>query len=126
MTLGEYVRQVMKEKHLSAMKVQKNSGGAISDTYVLKIRSGKVKRPSLSRLKALAKGLKEPEERVLAFAGAQVEEREWTAQRLADVMVKIVDSSDLRDAVEKLAGMKPDDLKAVLKSLKRTRRPAQD
>jgi len=45
MALGEYVRKVMKEKHLSAMKVQKNSGRAISDTYVLKIRSGKVKAP---------------------------------------------------------------------------------
>jgi transcriptional regulator with XRE-family HTH domain len=122
MTLGEYVRQVMKEKHLSAMKVQQNSGGAISDTYVLKIRSGKVKRPSLSRLKALAKGLKEPEERVLAFAGAEVEEKEWTAQRLADVMVKIVDSSDLRDAVEVLTDMKPEDLKAALKRLKTKRK----
>jgi transcriptional regulator with XRE-family HTH domain len=123
MTLGEYVRQVMKEKHLSAMKVQKNSGGAISDTYVLKIRSGKVKRPSLSRLKALAKGLKEPEERVLAFAGAEVEEKQWTAQRLADVMVKMVESSDLRDAVEILATKKPEDLRAALKGLKR-RRPS--
>jgi hypothetical protein len=73
-------------------------------------------------LKALAKGLKEPEERVLAFAGAQVEEREWTAQRLAEVMVKIVESSDLRDAVERLASMSAEDLKAMLKTLKRKRR----
>jgi len=125
MTLGEYVRKVMKDKHLSAMKVQKNSGGTISDTYVLKIRSGKVKRPSLSRLKALAKGLKEPEERVLAFAGAEVQEKEWSAQRLAEVVVKIVDTPDLRDAVEVLVAMNQDDLKATLRTLRRKRRSAQ-
>ena len=99
------------------------ANGLISDTYVLKIKSGKVKRPSLSRLKALAKGLKEPEEKVLALAGAEVQEKEWTAQRLAELMVKIVDSSDLRDAIEILAGMKPDDLKAALNCLKRKPRP---
>jgi len=119
MTLGEYVRRVMEAKHLSAMKVQQNSGGAISDTYVLKIKNGMAKRPSLSRLKALAKGLKQPEDEVLAVAGAEVERQEWSAQRLAAIVRKIADHPELGEIVELLAHMKSDEFKKIAATIKK-------
>ena len=118
MTLGEYVRAVMQEKGLSALAVQRNSNGAISDTYVLKIASGKAKRPSLSRLKALAKGLKQPEDEVLSFAGASGD-RGWSAHRLAILMSKIVEKPEVGELVERLLEMKPEELKRVTKYLKK-------
>ncbi|MGH9765736.1 MAG: hypothetical protein ACREAC_33280, partial [Blastocatellia bacterium] len=121
-SLGEYVRRIMKEKKLSALKVQRQSGNTISDTYILKIAAGKVKRPSVSRLKGLAKGLREPEKDVMREAGADVEaerEKEWTAQESHELMGALLASKELRETVLTLARMKPDEMKRVGKYLKR-------
>lgn len=120
--LADYVRRVMEEKHLSAVQVQRNSGGEISDTYVLKIREGKVKRPSLSRLKGLAKGLGEPEERVMMEAGADVDQtrkKEWTAREGIELMSVLLTNEEVREGALALARMKPEDLKRAVKYLKR-------
>ncbi|HKV39718.1 MAG TPA: helix-turn-helix transcriptional regulator [Blastocatellia bacterium] len=119
MGLAEYVRRVMEEKHLSAAKVQKQSGGGISDTYVLKIAAGKVKRPSVSRLKALAKGLNVPEDEVFKAAGADVEKREWTARESNELLTTLLTNEELREVVLTVARMKQEELKRLAKYLKR-------
>jgi transcriptional regulator with XRE-family HTH domain len=122
MGLAEYVTRIMAEKKLSAMKVQKNSNGTISDTYVLKIRAGKVPRPSVGRLKALAKGLKVPEKEVFREVGADVEaatEKEWTARESNELMAGLLANKELREVVLALARMEPEDLKRAVKYLKR-------
>ena len=122
MALADFVRRVMEEKGLSAVQVQRNSGGEISDTYVLKIRDGKGKRPSLSRLKGLAKGLNEPEERVMLEAGADVDQtrkKEWTARESLELMSVLLTNEDVREGALALARMRPEALKRAVKYLRR-------
>jgi transcriptional regulator with XRE-family HTH domain len=122
MGLAEYVARVMAEKKLSAMKVQKNSNGQISDTYVLKIRAGRVPRPSMSRLKALAKGLKVSEKELFREAGADVEAtagKEWTAKESHELIGALLTNKELREAALALARMGPEDLKRAVKYLRR-------
>jgi transcriptional regulator with XRE-family HTH domain len=67
-TLAEYVSRVMAEKHLSTYEVSRGSRGQLSQTHVSRIRNGDVVSPSVSKLKALAKGLSVPEHELLAVA----------------------------------------------------------
>ncbi|HEY6327900.1 MAG TPA: hypothetical protein VI756_01085 [Blastocatellia bacterium] len=122
MGLSDYVKRKMKEKKLSGMKVSKNSNGAISDTYVLKIAAGKVPRPSMSRMKALAKGLKVPERELFREAGFDVEaqaEKEWTARESHELMAALLTNNELREAALLMSKMEPGRLQQALKYLKR-------
>ncbi|HEX8287867.1 MAG TPA: helix-turn-helix transcriptional regulator [Pyrinomonadaceae bacterium] len=66
-TLAGFVSKAMKEKDLTARDVEEKSGGNISHSYVNKIKNGDAKNPSPASLKALAKGLDEPEEIIFAI-----------------------------------------------------------
>lgn len=78
-TPQEYVARIMREKDLSTYKVEKNSrdarsGDFISQSSVSKILNGDIKNPSTPKQKALARGLDEPEQVVLAvFAGKSLQ-----------------------------------------------------
>lgn len=56
-SLEEFVARVMNEKNLTARDVQKNSGDAIEQSTVNKIKNGVITNPSIPKQKALAKGL---------------------------------------------------------------------
>lgn len=67
-SLADYVRRILKEKNLSLRDVEENSGHQISNSYISKIISEAVRNPTVKKLKALARGLNEPEEKVMRFA----------------------------------------------------------
>lgn len=56
-TLADFVREVMEKKNLTARKVQENSGGRITYSYVNKIKNGEAKKLSATTQEALARGL---------------------------------------------------------------------
>ena len=55
MSLAEYVKSERQKRGLSAVDLERNSGGAISDSYVSRIESGQVTNVSPEKLDALAK-----------------------------------------------------------------------
>lgn len=70
-SLGDFVRRVRREKHLSLSDVSTQSarfGKRINASYVNRIENGLARRASADRLKALADGLGVPAGEVLARA----------------------------------------------------------
>ena len=119
MTLAEYVTRVMDEKRLSSYDVEKSSGNRITDSYVLRIRDGKSQRPSVTKLRALAKGLGVDFDEILRVAEGLPEERGWTGQALAEAMMKIVGSDDLTQAVKNLLRMSPDEVRKIARGTRK-------
>ena len=68
LSLSKFVRDTRLEKHLSAGDVERNSGGRISDAYVLRIESGNVANVSPEKLDALADGLGIPVDQIYRVA----------------------------------------------------------
>lgn len=66
--LADYVRRVRREKGLSTLDVERNSGNRITDGYVSQIENGYVKNVSPEKLTALAKGLDVLEDDIFAVA----------------------------------------------------------
>ncbi|HYM00903.1 MAG TPA: hypothetical protein VEZ90_18240 [Blastocatellia bacterium] len=121
MKLDEYVRKVMKEKGFTAYQVQKNSDGAIKDSYVARLADGTSKFPSVLKLKDLAKGLQVDFVELIMVAAGSEPTGGWTPQSLAEAMVKIARGEELTQAVKILVRMKPEELKHVLIYLNRKR-----
>lgn len=119
MNLKDYVRKVMKEKNLSAQQVARNSGKEITGSYVTRILRGEVKRPSVEKLRGLAKGLDRPHEEVLHVAGGLPEQENWSPEGLCEALMKIAKNPEITQIVKSLLRMKPEDLKQVLKYVNR-------
>lgn len=67
-SLGEYVRRILKEKNLSLSDVEQRANGRISDSYICNISSGNIGSLTVTKLKALARGLGVPEDELFAVA----------------------------------------------------------
>jgi|HubBroStandDraft_6_1064221.scaffolds.fasta_scaffold554347_1 transcriptional regulator with XRE-family HTH domain len=123
MRLDEYVSKVMKEKGFTAYQVQKNSEGAIKDSYVARLAEGKSKYPSVPKLKDLAKGLQvDFWELVAVAANERVKEgltEEWTPESLADAMAEVARDEDLREALKILLRASPEKRTQIVKYLRR-------
>jgi len=118
MSLQDYLKQKMQEKGLTGKEIEKRSEGGITDSYISKILNGRTKKPSIPKLKALAKGLGVDEREIFAAAGGALIERESiSASTLVFIMQKLVDNSDLITLVQLLIKQKPAKIKAILKSL---------
>jgi transcriptional regulator with XRE-family HTH domain len=68
MSLAEYVKSERKKRGLTAVDLERNSGGEISDSYVSRIESGQVTNVSPEKLDALAKGLGVPADDIYRIA----------------------------------------------------------
>jgi len=127
MALIDYLERIMKEKHLSARDVAKLSGGEIGHATVSKILAGKMKRPSLPTLRAIAKGIDEPEADIIRESGGPVVDSDWTPKSLARAITKIVSSPELTQAVKLLLRYNSREIKAALpaieEELSKTGRP---
>ena len=108
-TLSEFIRTTRQERKLSAGDVERNSGGRISDAYVLRIENGHVANVSPEKLDALADGLgipaddiyrvarglpaEKPKDRleILAetFDGKELTEQDWA--EIEAVLKKMID-----------------------------------
>ncbi|MGH9763555.1 MAG: helix-turn-helix domain-containing protein [Blastocatellia bacterium] len=119
MNLEDYLRKLMKEKNLSAHQVERNSGGQITGSYVTRMLRGEVKRPSVQKLRCLARGLGSPLEEILQVASGLPEQEEWSAESLAEAQLKISRSPELTKILKGLLKMNPDELKRVLKYVNR-------
>ena len=116
--LSDYVNRVMKEKGLSGKDIERRSNGEITDSTISNIRAGRSLNLSLDTINALATGLDvNPVEVFLAASGEKVR-RELTATRLAFIIQKLVDNSELFRLVESVVNQKPAKLKQLSKSLK--------
>lgn len=65
--LADYVVQTLSDKKLSTYDVERQSQGKINQSYVSKIKSGKVLNPSTPKQKALAAGLGVPEDEIYSL-----------------------------------------------------------
>lgn len=124
-SLGQYVKRIMEEQHLTMNDVERRSGGGITDAYVGNIINGKVKSPSAVKLKALADGLGVPVLDLFRIA-AEIEEGPegsrprdpWPVLSLLRAVEKIVTSDDLTAIVQALLEMSAAELQAVQKFIK--------
>lgn len=67
-SLAEFVKRIRtRENDWSLMDVRKNSGLTIATSYISRIENGEVTNVGIDKLTALAKGLKQPVEVLLAY-----------------------------------------------------------
>lgn len=66
--LAKFVEEVLRDKKLSAPEVSRRSSGGISQSQVHRIKTGEVKDPGPTTLRALADGLGVPAAEVYAVA----------------------------------------------------------
>ena len=120
MTLGEYVKKVIKEKHLNAKEVERRSNKKITDSYVQNIINGTAKNLTIEKLQALAVGLAVDEEEIFKIARGQnvkMEIEPWPINVLLDSMREVVNNPDLTKLFKFLLEQKPTKIKAILKQL---------
>src|SRR6185503_145353 len=105
--LSRYVDLIMKEKHLSRADVKLRSGGEITDSYVSAIISGAATNLSIGKLKALARGLRVSERKLVsvAFGHPDQSESDRTVDQshsmiLLDIRNKSTIGSDVAEIVQ--------------------------
>lgn len=116
--LSEYVNRVMEEKGLSGKDIERRSKGKITDSTISNIRAGRNLNLSLDKINALAIGLDVNPVEVFLAASGQGVKRELTATRLAFIVQKIADNSELFGIVEALVKQKPAEINKIKKMLK--------
>ena len=92
--LAEYVRQTRLAKRFTATEVERNSGGKISDSYILRIENGQVANVSHDKLDALAEGLQVPHDEVHRIARGL--SPEGPKEKL-EILAETFDGSDLTE-----------------------------
>ena len=124
--LSRYVERVMKEKNLSRSDVKLRSGGEITDSYVSAIISGVATNLSVEKLKALARGLRISERKLVDVAFGYSEELETDRAvdqshnlLLLDIRKKIVISSDVAEIAQEVIKLSPAEIAIVLRYVKR-------
>jgi transcriptional regulator with XRE-family HTH domain len=116
----------MKEKNLSRSDVKLRSGGEITDSYVSAIISGVATNLSVEKLKALARGLRISERKLVDVAFGYSEELETDRAvdqshnlLLLDIRKKIVISSDVAEIAQEVIKLSPAERAIVLRYVKR-------
>jgi transcriptional regulator with XRE-family HTH domain len=124
--LSRYVDRIMKEKHLSRSDVKLRSGGDITDSYVSAIISGVATNLSVQKLKALARGLRVSERKLVnvAFGHSEEFESDRTVDQshnliLLDIRNKNIISSDVAEIVQEVVKLPAPERAVVLRYVKR-------
>ncbi len=120
-TLSQYVKRILEEKQLTHLNVEERSLKGITDAYIGSIVNGKAWNPSVSKLKALAVGIDEPEDDVFNVArGLPLDYKSacrrdpWPGTILAKAIGKIVSSPELTKILKTLLQMSLKQLQEVL------------
>jgi transcriptional regulator with XRE-family HTH domain len=120
MTLAEYLNQIIDEKGITPTEIQRRSNGAITDSYIGYIRSGKGKNVSSKKLIVLAQALDIDVDNLFRVnAGLPPKQELWTPHSLVRVMEKAVDNPELGKVFQILSKQKPAKIKALLKQLEK-------
>ena len=124
--LSRFVERVMIEKNLSRSDVKLRSGGEITDSYVSAIIGGTATNPSVEKLKALARGLRVSERKLVDVAFGYLEEPETDRAGdqshnllLVDIRKKSVISSDVAEIAHEVIKLTPAERAIVLRYVKR-------
>jgi hypothetical protein len=124
--LSRFVRNKMREEHLSRRDVSIRSGGLIGETYVGAITSGTCTNVTVEKLKALARGLgiDEMELAAVAFGEAAESWKDDSAAAdhsflLINVKKKVLMSADVAEITRQLIELGPRERSAVLKFVTR-------
>lgn len=120
-TLGQYVSRVMRQKGLSQRDVMLRAGEEITGSYISGIVSGKLNNLSVSKLKALARGLDEsPIELFAAASGEAVPEANSQQSSgsahlsvFLGLMQRVSDDRDLMEILQSLVLLEKRERKAV-------------
>src|SRR5215210_5573310 len=123
--LGQYVRQRMEARGLSARQVAERSGNRITAAYVTGIMKGSAANPSVEKMKALAEGLGVGRDELFDVACGKPERQaagnrdDWRLHSLMllDLMRKVAASSQLMAIVHAAAELSPEGQAEVLKYL---------
>ncbi len=116
--LRDFIKEVMQQKHLTALDVEKRSGGAIKDSYISDILKGKTKSMSVDKLNGLAQGLGVDATELFKVASAgPYTAPAWTVPSVLHTIEIITASPDLSQIVKVLIHSKPANIKAVKKVL---------
>jgi transcriptional regulator with XRE-family HTH domain len=84
-TLQEYVRRLMYEKNLSGYDIARQSGNQIHQTSVSRLINRQGSNPTITTLKALAKGLGVPEHEIMTVARGHAKKTNIVHERLAAI-----------------------------------------
>ena len=124
--LSRYVDRIMREKHLSRSDVKLRSGGEITDSYVSAIISGVATNLSVEKLKALARGLRVSERKLVnvAFGHSEEFESDRTVDQshnliLLDIRKKSIISNDVAEIVHEVVKLPAAERAVVLRYVKR-------
>jgi transcriptional regulator with XRE-family HTH domain len=127
--LSGYVDRIMNEKRLSRSDVKLRSGGEITDSYVSAIISGVATNLSVEKLKALARGLRVSERKLVnvAFGHSEEFESDRTVDQshnliLLDIKNKSIISSDVGEIVREVVRLPAAERAVVLRYVKRLSR----
>ena len=117
--LIKLIQQVMKEKGLSVLQIQKRSGDKIKDSFIFDILKGKTKTLSVEKVHALAEGLGVDSIDVFKAASGKavkfINTEPWPPKMVLKTMEQVVDSPQLTKIMLSLSKMKPAKIKAILK-----------
>ena len=118
MTLAEYLNQIIEEKGITPTEIERRSNGAITDSYISYIRSGKAKNVSSKKLIVLAQALDIDVDNLFRVnAGLPPKQELWTPHSLSRAMERAVNNPELGKLFQVLSRQKPAKIKALLKSL---------
>ena len=117
MTLAEYLNQIIEERGITPTEIERRSNGAITDSYISYIRSGKGKNVSSKKLIVLAQALNIDVDNLFRVnAGLPPKQELWNPYSLIQVMEKALDNPELGRLFQVLSKQKPAKIKALLKS----------
>jgi transcriptional regulator with XRE-family HTH domain len=83
--LSDYLRRKINEKQISYRELVRRAGNGISSSTVADILKGKNANPTISVVRAIAKGLGVPESEVFAAAYGRDAPEGWTESRLFEL-----------------------------------------
>ena len=136
-SLAQYVQRILHEKDLKHLDVEErsrhNGDEGIAHAYIGQIVKGLAWNPSVSKLKALAVGLDEPEDDLFNVArGLPLDYKStgsrdpWPGALLAKAIGKIVSSPELTKILKALMQMSLKQLQDVLKYVEAMKSKSKD
>jgi len=124
--LSKYIRRVMDQRGLRIRDVEIRAAGDITESYIGEILRGGASNPSVSKLKALARGLGvDPAELFRVAAGMEETTSAFTGNgavsyslMILDAMRRIVASPELSELMTEILTLSHDDIAIASRSIK--------
>jgi transcriptional regulator with XRE-family HTH domain len=119
-TPEQYLSGWMKEHKLSAVEIERRSGGAITDGYIGQLKRGEQKNLTVDKLIALARAMGDNPHNLLdVFMGEPVPQSTdpWPSHRFLNAMQRMVSDPVLSDIMKALLQMDAKQLEIVRKNL---------